>query len=319
MIKAMLLHLGSNMWEKKGREYPTDPEAGIYSETLRFHRPTWEKVTQALADNGFNTLLIDVAEGVIYDSHPELAVNGSLTKDELKKELERLRAIGLTPIPKLNFSNGHSAWLQDYAYMVGTAKYYEVCRELVEELIDLFDTPEFFHLGLEEEDYESQKSQPIAITRSPYKKCEDAKFLFDILRARGVRPWIWADVKTVEAFGGEKAFRETVTTDVLLSNWYYGRISKHHIKQDRVHEWARHYITLGEWGYEQVPTGSIWGWHLNTLETMGYCKQFVKDGSVKGYMSAPWLRAVERRYFALMNNVVNFRYAYNDIYGEDNL
>lgn len=309
MIKAMLLHLGSNMWEQKGKQVPTDPEAGIYSEKLRFDYHVWEKLTQALVDNGFNTLLIDLAEGVKYNSHPELAVEGSWSVSQLKDELARLRKMGLNPIPKLNFSCAHSAWLQNYAYMVGTPKYYEVCRDLIEEVIDIFDTPDFFHLGLEEEDYESQKSQPVAIVRAPYKKCEDAKFLFDTVRKKGVRPWMWADVNTVKSYGGKDAFINAVGKDVLLSNWEYGR-------PNRVPASFAHYIDLGEWGYEQVPTSSICGWHYNNFDTMEYCKANVKEGSVVGYMEAPWSRTVERRYFTIMNNIVNFRYAFDDIYGE---
>ena len=310
MIKAMLLHLGTNMWEQKGKQIPTDPEGSCYSDTLRFDYPVWEKVTGALVDNGFNTVLIDLAEGVVYDSHPELAADGALTKDELRAELARLRKIGLTPIPKLNFSTTHSAWLQNYAYMVGTDRYYGVVRDLIEEVIDLFDTPEFFHLGLEEEDYESQKTQPVAIVRAPYKKCEDAQFMFDIVRAKGVRPWIWADLNTVNGFGGEKAFREAVATDVMLSNWVYSRIARTPAEFD-------HYKTLSDWGYEQVPTSSIAGWHFNNYDTIDFCSKNVDKKLLAGHMEAPWCFCVERRYYSLMNNIVNFRYAWNDVYGED--
>ena len=70
----------------------------------------------------------------------------------MRAEIKRLRGLGLEVIPKCNFSCGHSAWMKDYAYMVGTETYYKFCDDVVAELIDLFDTPRFFHLGLEEED-----------------------------------------------------------------------------------------------------------------------------------------------------------------------
>lgn len=308
MIKAMLLHLGTNMWEQEGKIIATDPEGSCFCDTLRFDLSVFHKVTEGMVQNGFNTLLIDVGDGIVYDSHPEISVKGALSKNEVKSELARLRKMGLNPIPKLNFSTTHSAWLKNYAYMVGTDKYYEVCRDLVEEIIDLFDTPDFFHLGLEEEDYNSQKTQPVAIVRAPYKKCEDAKFLFDVVRAKGVRPWIWADVNTVNGFGGEQKFREAVETDVLLSNWVYGRT-------DRCPADFEHYVTLAKWGYEQVPTSSICGWHFNNYDTIEFCKNNVDEKSLAGYMNAPWQFTVERRYYALMNNVVNFRYAWDDVYG----
>ncbi len=305
----MLLHLGTNMWEQEGKMIATDPEGSCFCDTLRFDLSVFHKVTEAMAQNGFNTVVIDIADGILYDSHPEIAVKNALTKAELKKELERLRKMGLDPIPKLNFSTTHSAWLKSYAYMVGTDKYYDVCRDLIEEVIDLFDTPKLFHLGLEEEDYASQKTQPVAIVRAPYKKCEDANFMFDICRNKGVRPWIWADLNTVNGFGGEAAFRTAVDKDVLLSNWEYR-------KPFRATSEFEHYINLGEWGYEQVPTSSISGWHCNNFDTLNFCKNCVDESSIVGYMEAPWEKTVERRYYALMNNVVNFRYAWDDVYGE---
>ncbi len=309
MIKAMLLHLGTNMWEQEGKQIATDPEGSCFSDTLRFDLPVFHKVTEGMVQNGFNTVLIDVADGILYDSHPEISVKGAMTKQALKEELARLRKMGLTPIPKLNFSTTHSAWLKKYAYMVGTEKYYDVCRDLIEEVIDLFDTPELFHLGLEEEDYASQKNQPIAIVRAPYKKCEDANYLFDICRGKGVRPWIWADINTVNGFGGEAAFKSAVATDVLLSNWVYAR-------PDRQPADFEHYVTLAKWGYEQVPTSSICGWHFNNFDTLDFCKNNVDEKSIVGYMEAPWEKTVQRRYYSLMNNIVNFRYAWDDVYGD---
>ena len=147
---AVLLHLGSNMWCKEGYEGEYDYEKPYYMDSLRCDMEIWRKVTDFLPSCGINTLVIDMGEAVILDSHPELAVKGSLTKAEFKEELNRLRALGLTVLPKFNFSCAHNAWLKDYAYMVGTETYYRVCEDVLRETIELFDKPEFFHLGLEE-------------------------------------------------------------------------------------------------------------------------------------------------------------------------
>ena len=95
-------------------------------------RETWRKVTDFLPSCGINTLIIDIGEGVRLDSHPEIAIEGAWSKDELRAELARLRSIGLSPIPKFNFSCGHSTWMGDYAFMVGTKAYYECyCKNLI--------------------------------------------------------------------------------------------------------------------------------------------------------------------------------------------
>ncbi len=58
--------------------------------------------------------------------------------------------MGIEPIPKLNFSAAHDAWLKDYSRMVSTLGYYEVCRNPDPGVRLLFDT-RFFHLGMDEE------------------------------------------------------------------------------------------------------------------------------------------------------------------------
>ena len=105
MMWAFMIYLGSNMWAKKGekRPYRTEWEEE-YHEEMVTSKEVWRKVTDFLPECGINTLLIDIGEGVQFDSHPELAIPGSWTKTELKTEIERLRAMGITPIPKLNFS-----------------------------------------------------------------------------------------------------------------------------------------------------------------------------------------------------------------------
>lgn len=317
MIKAMLLHLGTNMWAKKGAKAGEDRKffaRTSYSESLVTEKEEWIKITNSLAEFGFNTLLIDMGEGVQLGSHPELAIEGSWTQEEFKEELARLRSIGLTPIPKFNFSCGHSAWLKDYAYMVGTETYNKVCRDVVEETIELFDTPEFFHLGLEEEEYGSQKRQPVAITRAPYKKREDALFLFDVCMKKGVRPWIWIDLNTLEAFGGEEVFRKTMPRELVVSNWYYGFESPNKIANGEESPRFKLYERINSWGFDQIPTSSTWSSNLNTKATMQYCKERASD-SVIGYMTAPWFFTTERQHYALMNDMACFSYAWDDVYG----
>ena len=112
---AILLHLGSNMWGKPGEcHHYVQEQSIIYHDKLYCDMDIWHKVTEFLPQCGINTVLIDVGEAIRLDSHPEMAVEGSLTKSEMKKELDRLRSLGLTPIPKLNFSTTHNGWLGKY-------------------------------------------------------------------------------------------------------------------------------------------------------------------------------------------------------------
>lgn len=298
-IKAALLHFATNMWVENDKPLNLDYEV-------------WKNITNEMAKLGYNALLIDVGDAVIFDSCPEIAIEGSWTKADFKKELDRLREIGLTPYPKLNFSTGHDAWLKEYSYMIGTKKYYEVCKNLIEETIDLFDTPEFIHLGMDEEVYIMQTNQRVGIERTHQKRIEDMNYLFDIARAKGVRPWIWVDPRDIPSLGGEKNFREKIGKDVLLSSWYYDDITQKHYQTKDFPEWVTFFNQLDEWGYEQVPTTSIWGYHLNSKDVMRYCESNLSEELLRGYMIAPWLMTTKYEELGLLTNLYNFDKAWKD-------
>jgi len=316
-IIAFLLHLGTNNWQKKdhnARSY-LDNEDFIYREELNCDKETWDKVTAFLPECGINTLVIDVADGVLYDRHPEISIKGAWTKDELRAELARLRKMGITPIPKCNFSCCHSAWLKEYAFMVGTEKYYEVCKDVIEELIEVFDTPPFFHLGLEEENAAAEAAQYISVVRDCLVQLKDANYLFDICRSKGVRPWIWVDEKSIEGMGGDEMFEKYIGKDVLLSNFNYGSM-RFHSEMCEKNSFARYCSKFDKWGYEQVLTGSTWSWHLANKDNVRFGKNFLSEKSVKGYMSASWLLTTKRKLYALMADAANLGYAVEDIYAE---
>ena len=309
---AVLLHLGSNMWGKPGECHHYVQEQSIaYHDSLYCDMEVWHKVTEFLPQCGINTVLVDVGEAVLLDSHPELAVAGSLTKAEMKKELDRLRSLGLTPIPKFNFSCTHNGWLGKYNRMIGTKEYQQVCADIVDEMIDIFDKPEFFHLGFEEENVEYQKYYPVKIERSWRQKTDDALAMFDVCRKRGVRPWIWVDPQSIQGFGGAERFRENVPKDVLLSNWWYGDI---YYAGEGERPGSKLYREIDEWGYEQVPTCSTWTCIHNPKQTLKYCKQYLKDEQVKGFMTASWLMTRPENYHGLLGDTHIFGQAKERIY-----
>ena len=113
---------------------------------------------------GLNAIVIDLADAMVFDSHPELAIEGAFTKDEMRAELDRLNALGFEVIPKLNFSATHDEWLGEYSRMLSTEKYYEVCRDLIKETAELFDA-RLFHIGFDEENFAIQD-----VNRFEYKR-----------------------------------------------------------------------------------------------------------------------------------------------------
>lgn len=315
-IRAALLHLGSNMWGKKGRvnKSKKDVEDFIYRDKMFCQKHVWEKVTEILPKLQFNTLFIDIGEGVRLDSHPELAIEGSWTKDELRKDLERLRALGLNPVPKFNFSPGHSAWMGDWAYRIGTPEFDVFCKDIIEETIELFDTPEFFHIGLEEEDYNAQKNNYIAVVRTPYKKTEDTKYLLKIIIDKGVRPVIWMDEDTLENFGGVEDFEKNMPKEVLLATWNYSMVRDFDNIEDCC-PYAKSLHKFASLGYDIMPTTSTWCWHLNSKEVMTFCKKHVNLDNIAGFMTASWMLTCENKFLQLVNDAYTFYTAYRDVFG----
>lgn len=81
-------------------------------------------------------------------------------------------------------------WLVDYAKMVSTAKYQEVCLDLIAEAIDIFDGPRFIHFGIDEEDIGCQKHFDYIVIRHQERWLADLYFYIDEAFKKGVRLWV---------------------------------------------------------------------------------------------------------------------------------
>jgi hypothetical protein len=192
--------------------------------------------------------------------------------------------MGLEPIPKLNFSTTHDAWLGHYGRMVSTKTYYSVCSNLIEEVIDIFEGPRFFHLGMDEETARHQRMQKLVVLRQGDLWWDDLYFLISQVERNNVRPWIWSDY----AWHHPDLFFEKMPKSVLQSNWYYGSgfDLKSLEERNRVH--VKLYNDLERHGYDQVPTGSNHSNNENMEGTVHYCKDVIDPSRLRGFMTAPW-------------------------------
>ncbi len=282
MIWAYLLHLGYNMWaDREAPEWPSEyVNARPY---LRCDISLWHDVLLKLKEAGVNMVVIDLGEGVQYASHPELAVHGSWAPERLKAELARIRSMGLEPIPKLNFSTAHDAWLGPYSRCVSTDTYYGVCKDLIAEVIDLFDKPRFFHLGMDEETAQHQRHYDYAVIRQHDLWWHDFLFLVDQVEKGGVRAWIWSDY----VWHHPEAFFARMPKSVLQSNWYYGAEFNEQIN------YVKAYLDLEAHGYDQVPTGSTWSCVENFPRTVAYCREHIVPERLLGFLQTVWKPTLE--------------------------
>ena len=283
IIWGNLLHLSTNMWcdwdapELKG-------DGSIYRPELRFDRSLWNDLLKKMQQAGMNMVVIDLGDGVKYKSHPEIAIKGAWSTAELRGELKRMRALGLEPIPKLNFSTTHDAWLGKYARCVSTDTYYAVCRDLIAEVMQLFDRPRFFHLGMDEEDYGNQKYYEHVVIRQYDAWWRDFLLLVAQVEKGGARAWIWSDY----VWHHPELFYQKMPKSVVQSNWYYDA------KFDPQKAVVKAFRELDQHGYDQIPTGSNYYNSTNFELLAEECRRSLGAGHLLGFLQTPWKQTVEK-------------------------
>jgi hypothetical protein len=149
-----------------------------------------------------------------------IRIEDSLSKirESNEKKLDEMRALGLTPIPKLNFSTCHHTWLKEYRRMTSTRYYYEACADVIREVCEVFDNPRLFHLGLDEEDtIGNQRFRECVHIRAKDLWWHDVYFYLGEVEKHGTRPWVWAD----NCWENPDIYVKRMPKSVLQSNWYY--------------------------------------------------------------------------------------------------
>lgn len=282
---ATLVHLGTNLWFEEGNEHGMD-EDKLWkfpaSKDLRFDRTVWENYILRMKECGVNTIVLDVADALKYDSHPEIAVNGAWTPDEMRAEIKRLNDMGFEVIPKLNFSSCHDEWLGVYSRMLSTPIYYQVCKDLIDEVCEIFK-PRFVHLGMDEEVFENQKDYDFIVIRQHDLWWHDFYYLVQCVENNGARAMMFSD----HARHYPEEFVEKVPKSVVQCVWYY--FNKFGDDMDEMCEVrVRPLKTLDEAGYDIFPTGSIEYFDENLLNLTKYCAENISKEHLLGFMQTTW-------------------------------
>jgi hypothetical protein len=315
-IKSVLIHLGYNMWcdwfppdidiesvrksfADKGNPFP-DTE-------LRCKDVFWNETVNHIADKKMNMVVIDLGEGLVYPSHPELAIKGSWTPDRIRAEIKRLNAMGLEVIPKLNFSTTHNGWLGEYRRYLSTPKYYQVCEDLIRDVAEIFNAPRFFHIGYDEESAHHQDNS----NRCLYVQVRKGEFwwhdFLHIVRTvekHGMRSWAWSDF----SYDNREYFTRCPKS-VLQCSWYYDEShGGFDPKTNKTSDYKRlmEFWDLENAGFDQTPCGTNWvGWKrkrenagaedvIGKLVKLG--REVIAPERLKGFMMAPWAACDNREH-----------------------
>ena len=311
--RGALLHLGSNMWddfpanpddlakspeEEKTRPNPLKPSGSRtrYCNYLRCRDDLWRKSIDHMAEKGMNLVFIDLGEGIFYPSHPELAVPGTWSVEKTRAELARIRALGIEPIPKLNFSTCHDSWLKEYHRMVSTKTYYKVVADVIADVCEIFDKPALFHIGFDEEVPVAGKGLFCAIYRQGDLWWHDLLYTVRQVERNGARAVMWSD----KICDGREAFLSRMPKDVLLSPWYYGvDFSEKRLAWDASFEkksgtWdvqrnlSASFVALNDAGYDLLPCTSNWSRDDASEALVSFCKTRLDPKRLKGIYTAPW-------------------------------
>lgn len=311
---CLLLPLGENI----GNDSPTRPTATgeVFNTKLLTEKKVWDEIIERAKEVGVNTIVIDLADGVKYKSHPELHLENGWTPEFMTEEVRRLKSMGFNVVPKLNFSAAHDAWLGIYGRMLATPDYYEVVKDLIYEVCDIFETPELFHIGMNGEDEISQRSLTFAAYRQHELLMHDINFMLQCVRDKGVRPWMWADIAAKDF----DSFCENVGKDVLVSPYYVNHMYTD--PQAPLIDTPDHvnmrdsYKKLTEAGYEILPCGTN---HIFNGFSFEHNVRFAKDNAVWekvcGFMTTSWRSVTERnkyRYFAALQHVKDVKESFLD-------
>ena len=318
MIWGYLIHLCQTMWSMGDPEScsnygRTESETDKSCQQLTVQWDKFFETMDFLPSQGINTLVFDLGNAVRFERHPELAMKGSLSKDEMKKLIDRCRALGMEPIPKLNFSAGHDPWLRKYSMAVGTEEYYSVCLDCIDETAELFGYPSLFHLGLDEENPGNQGGYGVQITRAPHIWWRDANRLFDRCEHHNIRPWVWSDIY----WDFPEDFKKNMPKSVLQAPWYYAPPRDFDKNGIPANAGFRTYFELARMGYDIVPTCSTWHNETNTDYTFRLVRDMLPREHTLGVMTAPWDYCVDENNYLCLQDAVRFGTAKKKYFPED--
>ena len=315
--KGALFHLGTNMWgdydfdpdgwaksaeEEKTQPNPVAPDGkpSRYHSYLQCRDELWKRGVDRLGARKLNVLFIDLGEGMEYPSHPELKVAGTWSVEKMRKELDRIRSMGILPLPKLNFSTCHDAWLKDYHRMVSTRKYYEVVADVIRDTCEIFDNPPVFHIGFDEEIAVAAKGHFHMTIRQGDLWWHDLFYVIGQVERNGARATMWSD----KVCDGKDEFLKRMTKNVIMSPWYYWpNIAEKAKKWDPELEkksgsWdvqmnlPASFALLSDKGFDLLACGSNVYRDDATEPFVKFCRERLDPAHLLGIYTAPWARMI---------------------------
>ena len=237
-----------------------------------------------------------------FPSHPELKVAGTWSVEKMRRELDRIRALGVLPLPKLNFSTCHDSWLKDYHRMVSTGKYYQVVADVIRDTCEIFDNPPVFHVGFDEEIAAASANSFHTTVRQGDLWWHDFFYTVGQCERNGARAVMWSD----KICNGKEEFLKRMTKNVIMSPWYYWpdiaelakswnpEYEKNPGSWDAYKNLPASYAVLSDCGFDILACGSNVFSDKATDPFVKFCRDRLDPEHLLGVYTAPWARMIPK-------------------------
>jgi hypothetical protein len=199
-------------------------------DSLWFHT---RLINRVLSRYKINHILYEVEQGIQWESVPEINQPNAITKAEFKKVLNGAKDHFITVTPLVQ-TLGHLEFVfrdkknlefvedssYPYAYCPLNPKSYEFTFKMLDEAIELFDKPEYFHIGHDEFEMRGEfpaheECKKIGIVDLYYR---DTLKLYEHLKQKGIKTMMWGDIFLKEKYQGKIG---TLPQDIVIADWHY--------------------------------------------------------------------------------------------------
>ncbi|OGS74664.1 MAG: hypothetical protein A3F91_13045 [Flavobacteria bacterium RIFCSPLOWO2_12_FULL_35_11] len=283
-VKALLLHMThyDPSWNvRKESEASFSLEAGL-------------AILNKMKESGFNTVILDIEDGVIYKSHPELTRHYSVPMDELKQFADSARELGIDFIPKLNFSrsgrNLHDKWLyphwDELNFVSNRADYRKVALEVMEEIISVCKPQNYFHIGMDEDHH-----------RSLNQYVETIIFFDNYLKNKGLQTVVWNDT----AYENRDVIAQVHADKMKVAEPDLPKYITHIVwDYDLVHQGLVQRLT--DFGFE------VWVAPGDNLERIEKWDKVMKNEGGDGFLFTKWIKCSDENREILLNQIDRLKF-----------
>jgi hypothetical protein len=221
--------IGSKIWDKPAFKIRS-ALISIDKDSPVAHRKMIEKI---FARYKINHLIAETEAGIAYKSCPEVWVR-PMAKPEDVKELVRFAKAHFMKVTPLLQTLGHSEWVfrydkhldicEDtsipYAYCPENPNTYKFIFPIIDETLDIFDNPEYFHIGHDEVDMLGHFPAHDECKKlgKPELVYRDTMTLYHYLKQKKVKTMMWGDILLKPYFAEHI---DKLPKDILICDWHY--------------------------------------------------------------------------------------------------